>query len=120
MRHPEDHDKEPVRRDDQQFGCTTSGDDLLAIGQALRAAVGEHLIDRQRTPNELVLRIAGHPGAATALSDYARREQACCSFFDIAVTADDEMLSVSISGPPEAAPLLDLLAQLAGPVPATP
>ncbi len=109
-----------MRRDDQQFGCTTSGDDLLAIGQALRAAVGEHLIDRQRTPNELVLRIAGHPGAASALRDYARREKACCSFFDIAVTEDDETLSVTVSGPPESSPLLDLLYQLAEPAAAAP
>jgi hypothetical protein len=120
MRHPDDHDEEPVRRDAQQFGCTASGDDLLAIGQALRAAVGEHLIERQRTPHALVLRIAGHAGAACALRDYARREEACCSFFDIAVTEDDEMLSVKVSGPPESAPLLDLLYQLAEPVAAAP
>lgn len=120
MKLPGDHDEEPVRPDAQKFGCTTSGDDLLAIGQALRAAVGEHLIDRQRTPNELVLRIAEHPGAASALRDYARREQACCSFFDIAVTEGDETLSVTVSGPPESAPLLDLLYQLAEPVAAAP
>lgn len=101
--------------DAQRIGCTTSGDDLLAIGQALRTAVGEHLVDRQRTANELVVRIAAHPGAAAALRDYARREQACCSFFDIAVTEDADTLSVRISGPSGSAPLLDLLYQLAEP-----
>lgn len=97
------------------FGCTTSGDELLAIGQALRGAVGDHLVERERTPDGVILRIARHPGAAAALRDYARREQSCCSFFDIAVTEGADLLSVGLSGPPEVATLLDLLYRLAEP-----
>lgn len=102
-------------RDAPRLGCTMSGDDLLGIGQALRMAVGAHLLERQRTPDGLVIRIAQHPRGAIALRDYARREQECCSFFDITVSEDEEMLSVNVSGPSEAAPLLDLLYQLAEP-----
>lgn len=114
MRHSEDA-KELALSDPQRFGCTAGGDELLAIGQALRAAVGDHLVERTRTPGGLVLRISRHRGAAAALRDYARREQACCSFFDIAVTEGADSLSVSIDGPSEAAPLLDLLYRLAEP-----
>lgn len=106
--------------DTRGIGCTASGDDLLAIGEALRAAVGEHLVERQRTPDGLCLRIGHHAQARTALEEYVRREQACCSFFDITVAEDAEALSVTLSAPHEAAALLDQLYQLAEPAAATP
>lgn len=101
--------------DDIRIGCSTSGDELLAIGQALRDAVGEDLVERERTASGLRLRISRHPGAIAAIREYVRREQACCSFFGFTLAEDSETLSLTITGPPEAAPVIDLLYQLAAP-----
>jgi len=107
--------------DETRIGCSTSGDELLAIGQALRDAVSGDLVERERTPDGLRLRISRHPGAMTAIREYVRPEQACCSFFGFTITQDRETLSLTMAGPPEAAPLIDLLYQLAAPAaPAAP
>lgn len=106
-------------RDNPRIGCTSSGDELLAVGQALRDAVGEHLVERERVPGGLRLRVARHPGAADALHAYARKEKACCSFFDITVADDGDTVSLTVTGPPETAGLVDLLYQLAGPATVT-
>lgn len=100
---------------DPRIGCSTSGDELLAIGQALRDAVREDLVDRERTPDGLRLRVGQHPGAMSAIRDFVRREQACCSFFNFTLAEDQGTLSLTVAGPPEAAPLLDLLYRLAEP-----
>ncbi len=48
-------------------------------------------------------------------------EQACCSFFGFTLAEDGETLLLTMTGPPEAAPLIDLLYQLAAPAgPAAP
>lgn len=101
--------------DSVSFTCSTSGDELLAIGQALRAAVAEDLVERARTAEGLRLRIGPHPGARAVMLDFVQREQACCPFFDFSVDDEPDGLSVAVTGPPEAAPLLDLLFRLAEP-----
>lgn len=102
-----------------RFTCSTSGDELLAIGQALRAAVAEGVVERERGTDGLRLRITQCPRPRRAILDFVRREQECCSFFDFTMAEDPDGFSVAITGPPEAAPLLDLLFQLAEPRAAT-
>lgn len=97
------------------FGCSRSGDELFAIGRSLRAAVAEDLVERDRTPDGLRLRIGRQADTISAMREFVRREQECCSFFDFTVHEDDDALTVMMTGPPQAAPLLDLLYQLAEP-----
>jgi hypothetical protein len=50
-----------------------------------------------------------------ALTAFVRAERECCPFFDLRVTAEDDLFVLTIEGPPEAEPLvLQLVAELRG------
>jgi hypothetical protein len=48
----------------------------------------QHLTGRTRTPPGIRFRFRAEPGVEDWVRDLARREQACCGFFDFTVTAD--------------------------------
>lgn len=97
------------------FTCSKSGDELLQIGQTLRSAVADGLVERERTPTGLRLRALRSPDTEAALREFIRREKECCPFFEFNVTKHETDLSLEVTGPPEASPLLDLIYQLAQP-----
>lgn len=61
------------------------------------------------------MHFCGYPAEVSALYEFVQRERACCPFFEFDVTEDRAELCLTITGPPEASPLLDLLYQLAQP-----
>lgn len=101
--------------DTPAFTCSRSGDELIEIGQTLRSAVADGLIERERTTNGLGLRIRRTPDTEAALHEFIQREKECCPFFEFNVTEQPAELSLEIIGPPKASPLLDLLFGLAQP-----
>lgn len=48
----------------------------------------EHLTGRSRTATGIRFRFQARPGVEGWVRDLARREQACCAFFDFTVTTD--------------------------------
>lgn len=97
------------------LGCSTSGDELLGIAQAFRAAVRGGLVGRTRTASGVRFRVREAPEVVGALQEFVRREKACCPFFDFDISSMGSEVRLDIEGPPEARPLLDLLFQLAEP-----
>lgn len=95
--------------------CSTSGDELLRIGQLFRAAVAKGLVARARTTNGVEFRIRHEPDAVVALKEFVRRETACCPFFVFDVAEQGSEIRLGVEGPVEAASLLDLLYRLAEP-----
>jgi hypothetical protein len=49
----------------------------------------------------------------SALADFVRAERECCPFLDLRVTAEDGLFVLSVTGPPDAEPLIvQLVAEL--------
>jgi hypothetical protein len=55
-----------------------------------RRLFGQHLAGRSRTAAGIRFRFHVAPGVEDWVRDLARREKACCGFFDFTVTADDQ------------------------------
>jgi hypothetical protein len=55
-----------------------------------RRLFGEHLTGRSRTAAGIRFRFRAGPGVEGWVRDLARREKACCAFFDFSVTADGQ------------------------------
>jgi hypothetical protein len=62
------------------------------------------------SPTELSLPISDRPGQVEAIVRLARREKACCSFFDFRIHVETDGAVLHISVPPEAVAVLDALA----------
>jgi hypothetical protein len=95
--------------------CSESGEDLLALGEALRSAARGWLLDRERLADGLRLRFQGGAAAEAAVAEFVRREQQCCPFLEFRTVRGDGCFSVDVVGPPEAAHLLDLIFRIAEP-----
>lgn len=65
----------------------------------------------RRSPTELRLRLNDDLTGVTELVRLARREQACCPFFDFRLAITAEAVTLTIEVPEEAAAVLDDLAQ---------
>lgn len=53
-----------------------------------RRLFGQHLAGRTGTATAISFRFRAGPGVEEWVRDLARREKACCAFFDFSVTAD--------------------------------
>jgi hypothetical protein len=69
--------------------CTLSGTPgVFAERMAeYRRLFGQHLAGRSRTGAGITFRFRADPGVEDWVRDLARREKACCGFFDFTVTA---------------------------------
>lgn len=56
---------------------------------------------------ELVFRLQDDLRRLPMIVDLVRREKACCEFFNFAIGIEVEFVTLRITGPPEAAPVLD-------------
>jgi hypothetical protein len=72
-----------------------------------RALLSDAAVAAERpAPTEVVVRLRdGAPVAA--LVDLARREKACCPFFDFSLLVEADALTLRVGVPDEAAALLD-------------
>jgi hypothetical protein len=53
-----------------------------------RRLFAQSLLGRSRTPDSIRFRFRAGPGVEDWVRDLARREKACCAFFDFTVDAD--------------------------------
>ena len=72
--------------------------DLLAA-----EALGVH----RASTTELVFQLHDDLGRLPTIVDLVRREKLCCQFFDFAIGIEAEFVTLRITGPPEAGPILD-------------
>lgn len=77
--------------------------------QALRAAVTS---SARPSPTRVELRLVDDPGRMAALIDLARREKACCAFFNFTVEIEAESITMVVTIPDGAVEVLDEFASL--------
>lgn len=94
------------------IACALDAAGQAARAEEFRALVAGALLARTEKGRGALLRF--DPAHEAAVRDLLAREQQCCSFWDIRIARDDGALLVEITGPPEAAPLLDRLTGPAG------
>jgi hypothetical protein len=82
-----------------------------------RRLFGQHLAARSRTATAISFRFRAGPGVEEWVRDLARREKACCAFFDFTVTADGQEVrwDVTVADDEPARQVLAGFYRLAGP-----
>jgi len=70
--------------------CDMTGatDTLAERMDEYRRLFRQSLVGRSRTPDSITFRFLAAPGVEDWVRDLARREKACCAFFDFTVGAD--------------------------------
>jgi hypothetical protein len=70
--------------------CDMTGatDTLAERMDEYRRLFTQSLLGRSRTPDSIRFRFRADPGVEDWVRDLARREKACCAFFDFTVDAD--------------------------------
>jgi hypothetical protein len=70
--------------------CDMTGatDTLAERMDEYRRLFTQSLLSRSRTPDRITFRFRAGPGVEDWVRDLARREKACCAFFDFTVDAD--------------------------------
>jgi hypothetical protein len=95
------------------IACTLTGASLEERGRWLRRLGAEALVGARRDADRLVLRF--RPAALAEVRELVRAEGECCPFLEFRVEEAPGQVMVAISGPADAAPVLDaFLAQMAG------
>jgi len=89
--------------------CTLSADDASARGDEWRRFVASCVVEVERTETGARLRLHDDDDAVLIAADLARREKACCAFFDFRLALVPEGVWLEVDGPAEAAPVLDEL-----------
>jgi hypothetical protein len=88
--------------------CALGDEDLEKVADLLATVAGYSVAPPQRTASGYSLRLAASEEARTALSEFIRRDKMCCPFLEFEVAERPGQVSLHVSGPPDAARLLDL------------
>jgi hypothetical protein len=89
---------------------TAAARDQLDEWRALLAT--EAVGTRRVTPTELLVRLRDDPARLGEIVTLARREKACCPFFDFSLRIEPDAVSLSISVPHGGIAVLDTFAAL--------
>jgi hypothetical protein len=87
------------------IACTLSGASLAERAVWLRRLGDAALIEGARHGDGLELRF--RPDAADDVRELVRAERGCCPFLGFELDESSHAIRVSITGPPEAGPVLD-------------
>jgi hypothetical protein len=90
---------------DLPIACTLTGEERPARVAQLAAF---DVVDARVTGRVAVRR---DPRTETALADFVRAERECCPFFDLCVEVEEDVLVLTIDGPPDAEPMITQLVE---------
>jgi MerR family transcriptional regulator, copper efflux regulator len=89
--------------------CTLTAAELPGRADEWRGLVARHVHAIERTPTGARLRLADGDDVALLALDLARREKACCGFFEFRLVPLPEATWLEVDAPAEAAPIVDAL-----------
>lgn len=88
--------------------CNLDDQAAFALLEEWRALLAGATVTRQRvSPTELAFGLSEDPAQLETVVRLARREKACCPFFDFTLRIGADVLTLTISVPDQAATLLD-------------
>jgi hypothetical protein len=95
------------------IACSLSAFDARDQLEEWRALLGTEAVEIRRvTPTELIVRLQDDPARLSEIITLARREKACCPFFDFSLRIEPDAVSLAISVPDDGVPVLDAFAAL--------
>ena len=97
----------PFPKPDPPVACSLSASEMAARGDELRELSRRALVGRARTSGGVRLEFAHSEATEAAVRDLVRRERECCPFLTFELGVDAGRLTVEVSGPGDAQPLLD-------------
>ena len=95
------------------IACSLSSADARGqLDEWRELLVGATTESRRVSPTQLLIRFEDEFTGFEGLVDLARREKACCPFFDFSLRIDADAVRLAISVPETGAPVLDTFAAL--------
>jgi hypothetical protein len=96
------------------IACTLSADGAATRLDEWRALLTRVVASTERSAQtELALRVRPEPGDLDRLVDLVQREAGCCTFFEFALQITADAVTLRVTVPADAAPVLDGFAALA-------
>ncbi len=94
------------------IACTLTADDTTTRVDEWRQFLNSNVVEVIRTDTSVRLRLEEGGDAILAGVDLSRREKSCCAFFEFRLVPLPDAVWLEIDAPPEAAAVLDGLANL--------
>ena len=89
------------------IACTLDAAAMGERGDRWRALADRALVGRERGPGTATLRFGASDGVAAELRELVRLEGECCAFLDLTVEPTAGGTALLVSGPADAAPIVD-------------
>jgi hypothetical protein len=90
------------------IACSLGPDQLSGRADAWRQLAERALIEAKRSEAAAVQRYRREVGVETKLRELVRREAECCPFLDFELADEGDALVLTITGPADAAAVIDL------------
>ena len=101
--------------DEPAIACSLGAEDYRQRLSAIRKLGEAALLDVEARPDGALLSFRNSERVRDELSSIVDGEAACCAFLELSVVADGERLTLAISAPPEAMPVVkDIMASFQG------
>ena len=94
---------------EQPVACSLTGREQAERAAEARDLIDGALVSREVTEHGLRLRFRGTSETRAAVRDLVRREKECCPFFDFEIAEAGSDLTMTVSAPSDARPLLESL-----------
>ena len=95
------------------IACSLTPDDAGDRVEEWRPFLSERIVEIERTDDSARLRLEESDDALLIASDLARREKACCPFFDFRLLLTPEAVWLEIDAPRESAEVVSELIRMA-------
>ena len=95
------------------IACSLTADDAADRVEEWRRFLSERIVDIERTDDAARFRLEESYDALHIASDLARREKACCPFFDFRLLLKPEAVWLEVDAPHEAAEVVSELIRMA-------
>ena len=93
-----------------EFACSLTDDKFRERRAMARKFLVPHIIETEKLASGLRLTFLNTDALRSRVDTFVSLERQCCGFLAFAVTPPDEGLSLTIEGPPEALPTLEMFA----------
>jgi hypothetical protein len=94
---------------EQQLACTLPADEAERQARQTRTTLGAAVLSREEIEGGLRLRFPGDEATEAAVGKVIEAESRCCPFLTMAAAPRNGSLELTVTGPPEARPMIDLL-----------
>ncbi len=93
-----------------EFACSLTGDEFRKRRAMARKFLVPHIIKTEKLASGLRLTFPDTDALRSRVDNFVSLERQCCGFLAFAVTPPGEGLSLTIEGPSEALPTLEMFA----------